>query len=212
MLLATGASGFRHKNNAVNALFHRAPPGSAAPSTVTSARHALLTLALGLGAASGALAQGIDWALSGGVGQHASVKKLGVIAGWTRPAPLWQGEQWRLKLRHEVELAAWDVPRARDLIELGYSPVLRLERPLASARSFFVEASIGVRLLSHTRVSPERALSTAFQFSDVLGVGMQWGRDGRSTLGVRYQHLSNLGIKKPNPGMDFVQVYYTHRF
>lgn len=36
--------------------------------------------------------------------------------------------------------------------------------------------------------------------------------DARSTLGVRYQHISNAGIKKPNPGMDFVLLYYTHRF
>ena len=78
--------------------------------------------------------------------------------------------------------------------------------------AFFVEASIGVRLLSHTRISPTRTLSTAFQFSDQLGLGVQWGRDARSTLGVRYQHISNAGIKKPNPGMDFVLLYYTHRF
>ena len=91
--------------------------------------------------------------------------------------------------------------------------MFRIERPFSGGTSaFFVEASIGVRLLSRTRVSPERTLSTAFQFSDQLGVGVQWGRDARSTLGVRYQHISNAGIKKPNPGMDFVLLYYTHRF
>lgn len=215
-MLVTRASSFRDKSKTVPAHLHHAPPNGASPVTFPpscrSWRHALLAVVLGLGAASAGLAQGIDWTLSGGVAQEASVKKLGVIAGWTRPAPLWQGEQWRLKLRHELELAAWDVPKARDLIELGYSPVLRLERPLAQARHFFVEASIGLRLLSHTRVAPDHALATAFHFSDMLGVGMQWGRDGRSTLGVRYQHLSNLGIKRPNLGMDFVQLYYTHRF
>nr|WP_308645911.1 acyloxyacyl hydrolase [Ottowia beijingensis] len=44
------------------------------------------------------------------------------------------------------------------------------------------------------------------------GAGRAVGRDARSTLGVRYQHISNAGIKKPNPGMDFVLLYYTHRF
>lgn len=170
-------------------------------------------MAWGVAAVGMAQAQGMDWTLSGGVAAQADVRKLGVIAGWTRPEPLWQGEVWRLKLRHEAEVAAWDVPKARDLIEVGYSPVLRLERPLAAGtRRFFVEASIGVRLLSHTRVAPERSLRTAFHFSDVLGTGVQWGPGLRSTLGLRYQHLSNLGIKKPNPGMDFVLLYYTHRF
>ena len=189
---------------------------SSAPVTLPASRHFVrvaLALALGVGAASGAAAQGVDWTLTGGEAKKGDVKKLGVIAGWTRAEPLWQGQQWRLKLRHEVELSAWDVPKASDLVEFGYSPVFRIERPFSGGTSaFFVEASIGVRLLSRTRVSPERTLSTAFQFSDQLGVGVQWGRDARSTLGVRYQHISNAGIKKPNPGMDFVLLYYTHRF
>ena len=188
---------------------------NAAPWRLARPARVVLVLAVALLAAA-AQAQGgagLDWTLSVGRGAEAKVRKLGVIAGWSRPEPLWQGERWRLRLRHELELAAWDVPRARDLLELGYSPVLRLERPLAGGQSaLFFEGSIGVRLLSHTRVAPDRSLSTAFQFSDMLGVGVQWGPAGRSTLGLRYQHLSNLGIRRPNPGMEFLWLYYTHRF
>ena len=164
-------------------------------------------------AGAAAQAQGVDWTLIGGASDTARVRQVGVVAGWTRPAPLWQGDAWRLRLRHEGVLAAWHVPQARDVVEVGYSPVLRMERPLqGSANVFFVEGSIGVRLLSHTRVAPDRSLSTAFQFSDMIGMGLQWGREGRSTLGLRYQHISNLGIKRPNPGMDFALLYYTLRF
>ena len=190
-------------------------PGSAtrAPGRVAWAVAACLGAACGLAQAQAQPAGGLDWTLSAAGAAEANVSKLGVIAGWTQPAPLWQGAQWRLRLRHELELAAWRVPKARDLLELGYSPVLRLERPLRGGQALlFVEGSIGVRLLSHTRVAPERSLSTAFQFSDMLGVGVQWGAQGRSTLGLRYQHVSNLGIKRPNPGLDFGQLYYTHRF
>ena len=155
---------------------------------------------------------GLDWHLSYGVGSRAGIRKLGVVAGWQRNAPLWQGEQWRLALRHELEVAFWRVPKAKNIIEAGYSPFLRLERPLSGSRQFFVEASIGVRLLSHTRLSSEHTLSTAFQFSDQLGVGYQWGPQGRSTLGLRFQHLSNAGIKRPNPGINFTQIYYRHQF
>lgn len=190
-------------------------PGSAtrAPGRVAWAVAACLGAACGLAQAQAQPAGGLDWTLSAAGAAEANVSKLGVIAGWTQPAPLWQGAQWRLRLRHEVELAAWRVPKARDLLELGYSPVLRLERPLRGGQALlFVEGSIGARLLSHTRVAPERSLSTAFQFSDMLGVGVQWGAQARSTLGLRYQHVSNLGIKRPNPGLDFGQLYYTHRF
>ena len=190
-------------------------PGSAtrAPGRVAWAVAACLGAACGLAQAQAQPAGGLDWTLSAAGAAEANVSKLGVIAGWTQPAPLWQGAQWRLRLRHELELAAWRVPKARDLLELGYSPVLRLERPLRGGQALlFVEGSIGARLLSHTRVAPERSLSTAFQFSDMLGVGVQWGAQGRSTLGLRYQHVSNLGIKKPTPGINFVQVYYAYRF
>jgi len=190
-------------------------PGSAtrAPGRVAWAVAACLGAACGLAQAQAQPAGGLDWTLSAAGAAEANVSKLGVIAGWTQSAPLWQGAQWRLRLRHELELAAWRVPKARDLLELGYSPVLRLERPLRGGQALlFVEGSIGARLLSHTRVAPERSLSTAFQFSDMLGVGVQWGAQGRSTLGLRYQHVSNLGIKRPNPGLDFGQLYYTHRF
>ena len=184
-----------------------------APGPIAWAVAAWLGVACGLAQAQAQPAGGLDWTLSAAGAAEANVRKIGVIAGWTQPAPLWQGAQWRLRLRHELELAAWRVPKARDLLELGYSPVLRLERPLRGGQALlFVEGSIGARLLSHTRVAPDRSLSTAFQFSDMLGVGVQWGAQARSTLGLRYQHVSNLGIKKPNPGMDFGQLYYTHRF
>lgn len=163
-----------------------------------------------LAAGAGAWAAGPDLALTAAIGQDEHVRKAGVVLGFTRPEPLWQGTRWRLGLRHELELAAWRVPHARNIVELGYSPVLRLERPNPTGDGlFFVEGSIGVRLLSHTRLSPTRSLSTAFQFADMLGLGWQWGR---STLGLRLQHISNADIKKPNPGINFAHVYYRYRF
>ena len=193
----------------------RSRPRGGVSRALTAVRPWALTagLLLGVASAAHAQAQGIDWTLVGGASNESSVRSLGVTAGWTRPAPLWQGDAWRLRLRHEGVLAAWHVPRAKDLVEIGYSPVLRLERPLSGGNSvFFLEGSIGVRLLSHTRVSQEHRMSTAFQFADMLGVGMQFGREARSTLGLRLQHLSNLGIKKPNPGIEFLQLYYSYRF
>lgn len=171
-------------------------------------RALLCGVALAIG--TSAWAAGPDLAFTAAVGQNEHVRKAGVVLGFTRAEPLWQGAQWRLGLRHELELAAWRVPHARNILELGYSPVLRLERPDATGDGvFFVEGSIGVRLLSHTRLSPTRSLSTAFQFADMLGLG--WQR-GRSTLGLRLQHISNGDIKKPNPGINFAQVYYRYRF
>lgn len=160
-----------------------------------------------------AAAQGLQLSATAASGDH-GVSKYGVILAWNRAAPLWQGQSWQLLLRHEVELAAWRVKHARNLIEAGYSPVFRLQRPLAGggAKAFFIEGSIGVRALSHTRITPDRSMGSALHFSDMLGLGWQWGPQGRSSAGVRIQHLSNGGVKKPNPGINFGQIYYSHRF
>ena len=87
---------------------------------------ALAGLALMAGLCAPAAAYDKDLSLTAASGQS-SVRKAGVILGLTRPNALWQGERWRLMLRHEFELAAWRVRHARNLVEAGYSPVLRLE-------------------------------------------------------------------------------------
>jgi hypothetical protein len=170
-----------------------------------------------LAAASWACAPGahaVDWQVFAGSGDRAGVDKAGFGLVWDVHAPLWQGQSWQVRLLHEAQVAYWDVPHASDILELGYTPMLRLQRgaPGAGNWSPFIEAGIGVRLLSHTRLSPDISLSTAFQFSDAIGAGVQFGPQGRSTLGVRFQHLSNAGIKRPNPGINFAQLYYQQRF
>lgn len=156
---------------------------------------------------------GLDLSLVAATATTDHVRKVGLVAGWQQARPLWQGRRWQLGLRHELELSFWHPRDASNIVEFGYSPFLRLERPTVDQSGlFFVEASIGLRLLSHTRVSADRDLSSSFQFSDVLGLGWQWGPQGRSTLGARFQHISDAGIKKPNPGINFTQIYYRYRF
>ncbi|MDR0457980.1 MAG: acyloxyacyl hydrolase [Burkholderiaceae bacterium] len=150
--------------------------------------------------------------IAGSDGSRHKVHKVELDAGWTQQQPLWQGQNWRLRLRHEAVLGEWRVPEAHNLTELGYSPVFRLERPSASG-VFFVEASIGVRLLSHTWLEQDTTLSTAFQFADMAGIGWQWGRQsGAQTVGLRFQHQSNADIKEPNPGINFTMLYYRYSF
>jgi hypothetical protein len=157
----------------------------------------------------------LDVSLDAARATSADVRKLGVIVAIPQTTPLWQGDTLRLKLRHEFELAAWHVPYASDLVEFGYSPVFRLEWPFAGGRSaLYFDGSIGARLLSHTYISPTHRMSTAYQFADMVGMGVRWGGEsiGSSTLGLRFQHESNADIKRPNPGINFLQLLYTYRF
>ena len=153
-----------------------------------------------------------DWGVTAGYGTD-STNKVGIIAGWDREQPLWQGEKWHLGLRHEVELGFWDAKYGNDIVEFGYSPVLRMIRPLGDhGKRLFVEGSIGVRLISDTSLSSDTNMSTAFQFSDMLGVGYQWGPKQLNTVGLRGVHISNAGIKKPNDGVEFGLLYYQRKF
>jgi lipid A 3-O-deacylase len=66
--------------------------------------------------------------------------------------------------------------------------------------------------MDRTYHTPERQFSTNFQFTEVIGVGLSLGEHGQHELGFRFQHFSNGGIKKPNPGETFVRARYTYRF
>ncbi len=168
-----------------------------------------------LGCSASAMAQSaFDIGINAGSQDKGDVHKAGVILGLENDnSSLWQGENWRLALRHEVEAAYWDTKGRGGMYEVGYSPVFRLYRntPLESGQ-FFGEASIGVRAISRVQIHDDLRFSTAFQFSDVLGVGYRWGKTNTQTVGLRVQHLSNASIKDPNPGINFATVYYQYRF
>ncbi|MBS0318509.1 MAG: acyloxyacyl hydrolase, partial [Proteobacteria bacterium] len=74
---------------------------------------------------------------------------------------------------------------------------------------WFVEGGIGATLFSHTYFA-DRAISTAFQFGDMVGVGWQLTPDLR--VGLRLAHFSNADIKRPNPGLNVVQLSLTHLY
>jgi hypothetical protein len=47
----------------------------------------------------------------------------------------------------------------------------------------------------------------------MIGVGAQFGNGpGAQTVGLRFQHQSNADIKRPNPGINFVMLYYRYAF
>ncbi|GAA0799711.1 acyloxyacyl hydrolase [Cupriavidus gilardii] len=149
-----------------------------------------------------------------GTDSRTDVRKVDIAFGWDSGYGWGDPTGLRLGLLWEVNVARWDSTsdaNPRNLWEIGAQPVLRL----AWQRHRwvpFLEASIGVRLMSGTRTSDNHTMSTAFQFSDMAGVGIAFGKDQRFAVGYRYQHISNAGIKKPNPGSDFHTAYLRYRF
>ncbi|WP_454738177.1 acyloxyacyl hydrolase [Cupriavidus necator] len=131
-------------------------------------------------------------------------------SGWAWGNP--QG--WQVDLQWEVNVARWfsnSDHNPNDLWEFGASPVVRIAW-WRHAWVPFLELSVGPRLLTGTRTSDDHVISTAFQFSEYAGIGVTFGKDRRFTTGYRFQHLSNGGIKEPNPGTTFHVFYLRYRF
>ena len=129
--------------------------------------------------------------------------------GGGRVTGYWEASvsQWSYVAAHEsayTRRTAW-------LAQVGLIPVFRL-RPTGGASPWFFEAGVGFTLTSSLYETDRKRFSTSFNFADHLAVGRNFGQRSGHELSLRLQHFSNGGIKRPNPGEDFIQLRYAYRF
>jgi hypothetical protein len=151
--------------------------------------------------------------LQAGDGNHTQTATIGF--SWDLP---WH-TQWangELSAYVDASLGRWwinqnDIKRSPWVTQLGMTPVLRYrwgqERP-----RWFAELGIGMNVLAPILDNQDRRFSTAFNFGDHLALGRSFGANDENEIALRVQHYSNGGIKQPNPGINFVQLRYAHRF
>ncbi len=151
----------------------------------------------------------------GGVSVHAGAgdhyQRLGINyetpSFWTHRF----GSDWgRLDLVGELGVAYWQADGSRHaghVWQLNAIPMLRWW--LGASERMYLEAGVGPTLFSTTRFADEN-ISTAFQFGDHFGAGFLINDANR--IGIRYSHFSNASIKRPNPGLDVIQLTYTYQF
>ena len=150
-----------------------------------------------------------------GNGDGVDMGRVGVQWGsWKAPWRWAQGANWHLGGYFEGALGYWRYGGATpsqhgELYELGLTPALRVQPN--SLRGPYVEAGLGIHLLSHSSIGDTR-MSTAFQFGNHIGVGYRFGAKGSYDLGYRFQHLSNASIKRPNAGINFHQIRAQYNF
>lgn len=123
---------------------------------------------------------------------------------------------WHLGGYWDASLGYWDNNSAlkthSSIIDIGLTPVFRFQPNNYAGFAPYIEAGIGLHLLSATSVSPDRRFGSSLQFGDHLGLGVRFGDKGRYDIGYRYQHLSNAGIKDPNQGINFHQLRLQYLF
>jgi len=88
----------------------------------------------------------------------------------------------------------------QNITDIGATPTFRFQSD--SMRGWYAEAGVGYHLLSALYNNDNNRLSTAFQFGDHLGAGYVFQNGWE--FGVKIQHFSNGGIKKPNSGVNFL--------
>ena len=147
----------------------------------------------------------------GGLTSHGTTSVTAGVA-W---APFWKSGGGAWTAHGEGFVSYWNAPQAlgghKNFWQVGLVPLLRY-RFGNGASPLFAEAAIGVTFMDDVYTSRRKTFSTRFQFQDTLGVGMSLGAQRQHEIGLRYSHFSNAGIKKPNPGENFVQLRYAHGF
>lgn len=157
-----------------------------------------LLLALGfLCASSGALAlDGVSLEAGRGTSQ-ANMMRVGLQ--WQGHRKAFEGSSWQIAHYIDLAFGGWNGEHGT-VYDLGFTPVFRFQR---ASRSPYFEAAIGFHMISDLQFKGDIETSTRFQFGDHVGVGIV---NGRYDWSLRLQHLSNAGIRDPNPGINFLQL------
>lgn len=148
-----------------------------------------------------------------GLGDH-HVKKLDLSVAWDPGLTWWQIGDWHFSLIGEANASWWHTNEGDvhdNIGEFGVTPVIRFIKGSGGIRPY-AEVGAGIRLLTSPRLSSTFTLGTAFQFAEMAGVGLQFGGHQQYQAGYRFQHISDGGIKEPNPGINFHQLYLQYNF
>jgi lipid A 3-O-deacylase len=148
-----------------------------------------------------------------GTGDKTRMLRLGIQSDWN--ARWFQSNGTHLSGYWDLTLAKWRGTAFRDvqgatqsITDIGFTPVFRFQRD--DKRAWYGEAGIGVHRLSDLVDNSGNQLSTRFQFGDHIGAGYVFANQWE--VGVKIQHFSNGGYKKPNSGVNFIEVKASRHF
>jgi lipid A 3-O-deacylase len=212
----------------VTALFHFCASAFAEQACITYAgqfletlepkpmntRHLLIPLlaaAVSLGVCAADLRPGGVFVEGGLAQQHAYSITAGVLWPWSWRRDFGNSEVTGLTEAFVSRWSARGATERQGFTQLGLVPLVRL-RFDGGHSAWYVEGGIGLSVMDPIYRTPSKEFSTKFNFVDVVGVGRSFGADRRRELSLRVSHVSNGGIKKPNPGENFLQLRYAVMF
>jgi len=153
--------------------------------------------------------------ISLGLAAGDKVQMVQVAAQWDWSSRWFQSNGSHISGYWDLSLAEWrgtsyqNTPgQTQHLSSVGITPVFRWQQD--NKKGAYLEGGVGAYLLSSLYNNENKVFSTRFQFGDHVGIGYVF--NNKLDLGLRIQHFSNAGIKKPNPGINLVGVRASYAF
>lgn len=150
--------------------------------------------------------------LEAGSGGGTHEQTAGLTWDWDKT---WSIGGARMSGYWEASIARWsytgETGRSTSLGKLEVAPMFRY-RPSDGASPWFIEGGIGLTLMNRMFASNRKRFSTRYNFGDHLAIGRSFGRQGQYKVALRLEHVSNAGLKEPNPGESLVQLRLSYGF
>ena len=150
--------------------------------------------------------------LQAGAARNTHEQTAGLTWDWDKS---WSIAGGRISGYWETSVSRWaysrEGGRSASLGKIEFAPVFRY-RPSDGASPWFADAAIGLTLMNRLYVSDRKRFSTRFNFGDHLAIGRNFGAQGQYEVALRVEHVSNGGIKEPNPGESLIQLRLSYGF
>jgi lipid A 3-O-deacylase len=146
-----------------------------------------------------------------GTGEDANMIAVGLVWDWNKK---WlRAGDWSMTGYFEANVSFWQGKGdgGRSIGGAGFTPVFRYG-PNKPKVAPYIEAGVGAHIFSGTQLSNEKRMGTNFEFGDLVGAGLRFGKDHRHEIGYRFQHYSNAGISDNNGGVNFHQLRFRYGF
>ena len=121
---------------------------------------------------------------------------------WKQESAEWMEKHPRWSWYWDFSIGGWHGDEGK-VHDVGLTPVFRYAK---ASTGPYLEGAIGFHILSDSHINSDLDFSTRFQFGSHLGAGYH---HGRYDWQVRLQHLSNGGMRNPNPGINFMAIRLT---
>jgi lipid A 3-O-deacylase len=151
------------------------------------------------------------FAQAGAAGHGSYSLTAGLVWPWSWRRAAVGGELTGLTEAYLSEWSASGTAGRHNFTQLGVVPLVRLR--FDEGRSpWFAEAGIGLSWMDRRFTTSRKQFSTQFNFVDVASVGLSLDPARRHELSLRLTHVSNAGIREPNPGETFLGLRYAMTF